>query len=117
MPPSFKGGLLCAMAALAAKTSTEARTPETIRFIKTSLRTSRISCGLDFSCDDHAGRRSQRQARCRAGNHAAVLADDAFSAERNGQKPAPIPESLPSAPKYAIVLTWRSRKNRPRRAP
>ena len=33
MPPSFKGGLPCAMAALAASTSTEAIAPETIRFI------------------------------------------------------------------------------------
>src|SRR3979490_1832038 len=85
MPPSFKGGLLCAMAALAAKTSTEARTPETIRFIKTSLRTCRIALQPLFRCHDHAGRRSQRQARCRAGNRAAVLADDIFrGAEPSG---------------------------------
>src|SRR5437879_7627575 len=43
MPPSFSGGLLCATAAVAAKTTTEARTPDRTRFMEASLSTCRIA--------------------------------------------------------------------------
>src|SRR5216684_2054954 len=42
MPPSLSGGLLCANAAVAATASTEAKTPERTRFIKTSLLMPRL---------------------------------------------------------------------------
>src|SRR5437667_7931717 len=42
MPPSLSGGLLCAKAAVAATASTEAKTPERARFIKTSLSMPRL---------------------------------------------------------------------------
>ena len=48
MPPSFSGGFVCARAAVADNASTDARTPENIRLMKTSLRTGRIPCGLNF---------------------------------------------------------------------
>src|SRR6267378_1767809 len=48
MPPSFNGGLPCANAADAAIASTDARTPERIRFMEASLRTGRIACGVGF---------------------------------------------------------------------
>src|ERR1700694_3335753 len=74
MPPSFRGGLLCAMAAVAATSSTEAITPERTCFIKASLEAAFV-CGL-YTCRDHAGRRGPRQgAQSSAGGR--------FSAKRN----------------------------------
>src|SRR5258708_34776182 len=73
MPPSFSGGLLCAIAALAATASAAARTPERTRFIKASLSTAASSCSLYFCCLDHAASGGQRQAAARCGSHAVAL--------------------------------------------
>src|SRR5450631_60985 len=42
MPPSFSGGLLCAIAAVAASTTADAKTPDSTRFIAAPSRTCRI---------------------------------------------------------------------------
>src|SRR4051812_23897396 len=65
MPPSFSGGLLCAMAAVAASPSNEAKTPERTRFIEASLSTGRIVlrplCPSPRSCRKRSAAASRRQ--------------------------------------------------------
>src|SRR5215212_8424125 len=66
MPPSFSGGLLCAIAPLAAtaspKASPKAETPERTRFMKPPFRHAALFCGLYFDWLDHAACACQRQA-------------------------------------------------------
>src|SRR5437868_1431506 len=48
MPPSFSGGLLCAIAPVAATASAKAKTPERTRFMKPPFRHAALFCGLYF---------------------------------------------------------------------
>src|SRR5215212_6951619 len=66
MPPSFSGGLPCAIAPLAAtaspKASPKAETPERTRLMKPPFRHAALFCGLYFDWLDHAACAGQRQA-------------------------------------------------------
>src|SRR5207237_523921 len=92
MPPSFSGGLLCAIAPLAATASPTAKTPERTRFMKPPIRHAALFCGLYFDWLDHAACAWQRQAARR--NPVMRWLSVAFSAKRNyragvsGRRPA-----------------------------
>src|SRR3982750_3154102 len=66
MSPSFSGGLLCAIAPLAAPTSAKAITPERTRFMKPPFPHAALFCGLYFDWLDHAACACQRQAARRS---------------------------------------------------
>src|SRR5205814_3768623 len=66
MPPSFSGGLLCAIAPVAATASAKAKTPERTRFMKPPFRHAALFCGLYFDWLDHAACACQRQAARRS---------------------------------------------------
>src|ERR1035437_4169424 len=74
MPPSFKGGLLCANAAVAATSSTEARTPERTRFIE-SLPVDMPHCFAAFVSVAAIMPQAVRSGKLRAGrgSHAGLL--------------------------------------------
>src|SRR5437764_13975955 len=80
MPPSFSGGLLCAIAPLAATASPTAKTPERTRFMKPPIRHAALFCGPYFDWLDHAACACQRQAARR--NPVMRWLSVAFSAKR-----------------------------------
>ena len=66
MPPSFSGGLSCAIAALAATASTEARMPERCAFHEDLPdKRAALRCGLDFVAAIMPQAVLQRQAAAR----------------------------------------------------
>src|SRR2546421_7978310 len=81
MPPSFSGGLLCAIASVAATASPKAKTPERTRFMKPPFRHAALFCGLYFDWLDHAACAWQRQAA--RGSPVTRWLSVAFSAKRN----------------------------------
>src|SRR6202051_284200 len=73
MPPSFSGGLLWAMAAVAASTSADAKTPDSARFIAAPSRTCRIHWRLRFLLPRSCRKRSAAaSAVTRAATHRAL---------------------------------------------
>src|SRR5258708_6096235 len=86
MPPSFRGGLVCADAACAPKASAAASTPDRTRFIKTSRHAALRS--LYLRCRNHAVSGGVRQAAQRRRQSCGRCRITAFSAKRNGLKRA-----------------------------
>src|SRR5205814_4467158 len=112
MPPSLSGGLLCANAAVAATASTEAKTPERTRFIKTSQSLPRLLSQPRFRCLDHAATPAQRQGAARLG-----VMPDSLSAQPKVvdyvDRKSRSPEGLPSRARICYNIVMAKQKDPP----
>src|SRR5712692_11942658 len=86
MPPSFSGGLLCAMAAVAASTSADAKTPDSTQFIAASLANAPHSPAASISVAAIMPQAIRSGKRSHPRGPALRFEFQAFSAKRNDHR-------------------------------